>query len=177
MLSRLIARLVQPNMSGRADLRDTRAHMNSAKLALGIAFAASCAARPGPATTPAVTSADPPATSTAATDTRVAPPTSTPTTPTPRATGSGAFCLIVGPTQIVVRCYWSLQSCDDQVAFNTQNGLTDASECRATPEPRCFQYKHGELCYPTSANCEKNRAAMSRYPDEQPSACAIKTAP
>ena len=144
--------------------------MTVGKLALGIAFVASCAARPAPATTttsPAVTTVD------------SQDPASTREPPTTHAatSGPGAYCLIVGPKQLVVRCYWTRQSCDDQVGFNTQNGLTDKSECRPTPEPRCFQYKHGELCYPTSADCDKNRTALNRYPDEQPSSCAIKTAP
>jgi hypothetical protein len=153
--------------------------MTPARLAvwLGIASVVSCAARSAPATT---------------TPTTMTTTTSPPTTPESpvvvttaaeqptshvAASGPGAFCLIVGPTQIVVRCYWTRQSCDDQIGFNTENGLTQASECRPTPEPRCFQYKHGELCYPGSADCEKNRTAMNRYPDEQPSACEIKTAP
>ncbi len=139
---------------------------------LGVALVTSCAARPAATTTPTTTTSSP------ATDT---PPvvTSAPTRPTTHAaaSGPGAFCLIVGPKQLVVRCYWTRQSCDDQIGFNTQNGLNQASECRPTPEPRCFQYKHGELCYSSSADCEKNRTAMNRYPDEQPSSCAIKTAP
>jgi hypothetical protein len=143
--------------------------MTSAKLALCSAFVASCAARPAPATT---------ATSASTADEQP-PTTSTPEPPLTHAaaSGSGAYCLIVGTKQLVVRCYWTRQGCDDQVGFNTQNGLTDKSECRPTAEPRCFQYKHGELCYPSSADCEKNRTAMKRYPDERPSVCAIKTAP
>ena len=145
-----------------------------AKLALwlGVAFATSCAARPAPATTT-------PTTTTPTTTDSPKVVTTSPEQPTSHAaaSGPGAFCLIVGPKQLVVRCYWTRQSCDDQIGFNTQNGLNQASECRPTPEPRCFQYKHGELCYPSTADCEKNRAAMSRYPDEQPSSCAIKTAP
>jgi hypothetical protein len=97
--------------------------------------------------------------------------------PPPTSSGAGAYCLIVGPKQIVVRCYWTRAACDDQIGFNKQNGLTDASECRATPEPQCFQFKHGELCYPTSADCEKYQVAMSKRVDEHPSACAKKTAP
>lgn len=137
---------------------------------LGITFVASCATRSAPATT----TPSPAATTTA--DSQVTSTTEQPTAHA-AASGSGAYCLIVGSKQIVVRCYWTRQSCEDQVGFNKQNGLSDASECRPTPEPRCFQYKHGELCYPSSADCEKNRTAMNRYPNELPSACAIKTAP
>src|SRR4051794_36261676 len=116
--------------------------MTPAKLWLGVAFVTSCAARPAPTTTTPTTSS--PATTTDSPKVVA----SSPEQPIAHATasGPGAFCLIVGPEERVVRCYWTRQSCDDQIDFNIQNGLNQASTCRPTPEPRCFQYKHGELC-------------------------------
>jgi hypothetical protein len=104
------------------------------------------------------------------------------TTPDPvRATttaGGAAHCLHVGPERKAVRCYWSRQDCEGQIAFN--KGLDDSNnvqECRAAAQVHCLKpADSGELCYPAIADCEQTLANM-RKRNRKTSDCTMKTGP
>jgi len=77
----------------------------------------------------------------------------------------------------VVRCYWTREDCEGQLAFNRDSGLDRAQECKAAAEPYCLQLKEGsEMCYPTAADCERADANMKKR-HRQTSGCAAKTGP
>ena len=136
------------------------------------------AAATTPATTPGTTT---PATRTPGTTTPATrtPATTTPATRTPAtapaSSTSGAHCLYVGANHDVVRCYWTREECEGQLAFNKESGLTRPQECAAVAEPYCFQLDvGGENCFPTAADCERIDASMKKR-HRQTSGCAAKT--
>lgn len=145
-------------------------------------IAASACARPNPTpvarptetptTRPATTStATPPTTPTTTTDTT---PTPTPTTPV--AGNPAAHCLYVEPDHRVVRCYWTREDCDQQMAFN--KGLVAGGQtCEAAAEAHCFDENgKNQLCYPSAADCDAMVAKMKKR-DRPASPCSSKRGP
>jgi hypothetical protein len=129
---------------------------------------------------PAVTEPDagsaasPPETPPATTDIGSGSGSASPSDPTVVA---AAHCLYVGPEERVVQCYWKLDSCEAQIAFNKESGNTRVQVCRPSSAVYCLTPNaSSETCYPTAAGCDDMHGklvARSRSTTE----CERKTGP
>ena len=145
-----------------------------------ITAAAACAkpsapvARPMPAPEPTASST--PASTPATTQPAETPPATPPATPTTTPTNPSAYCLYVDPNHRVVRCYWTREDCEQQMAFN--KGLVAGNQtCEAAAEAHCFDENgKNQLCYPTAADCDAMVAKMKKR-NRPVSQCASKRGP
>ena len=103
------------------------------------------------------------------------PPAQPPATPQVAAT-TVAHCLYVDPDHRVVRCYWTREDCEQQMAFN--KGLVAGNQtCEAATEVHCFDENgKNQLCYPTAADCDAMVAKMKQR-KRPASQCAAKRGP
>ena len=149
------------------------------RVAVLCCLAAACASpRPAPVTPVEAARTESPAPSTPATTT-VEPPASAPPAPATVPASSGtaiAHCLYVDPDHRIVRCYWTREDCEQQMAFN--KGLVAGNQtCEAASEAHCFDENgKNQLCYPTAGDCDAMVAKMKKR-NRPVSQCAAKRGP